>query len=59
MGLGRATLTESLRVLAADPQVQTIALDVDAENPSGAVKLYKDLGFEITRTWSALEKPID
>ena len=59
MGLGRATLTESLRALAADPQVQTIALDVDAENPSGAVKLYKDLGFEITRTWSALEKPID
>ena len=59
MGLGRATLTESLRALATDPEAQSIALDVDAENPSDAVRLYKDLGFEITRTWSALEKPVN
>ncbi len=58
MGLGRATLSESLRAMAYDPSIRFTGLDVDAENPFGAVRLYRDLGFEITRTWSAMEKPL-
>lgn len=58
MGLGRVTLSEYLRALANDPIARHTALDVDAENPFGAARLYQDLGFKIIRTWSAMEKPL-
>ena len=56
--LGRATFGEYLKALAKDPVAQSTALDVDADSPTNAAKLYSDLGFEVARTWSALEKPV-
>ncbi len=59
MGLGKATLSESLRAMSGNPTVARTALDVDADNPFGAARIYQDLGFLITNTWSAMEKPVD
>lgn len=58
MGLGRATLGEYLRGLEGNADVTETGLDVDSENVFGAGRLYQDLGFEITRTFAAMEKPV-
>lgn len=44
IGLGRALLVAGLRRLKANG-LDTALLGVDAENPSGALKLYEDTGF--------------
>ncbi|WRS30718.1 GNAT family N-acetyltransferase [Actinomycetaceae bacterium MB13-C1-2] len=56
MGLGRAAISEVIRNAAINPDIETLYLDVDADNPSKAGNLYTDLGFHITRTWGAYEK---
>jgi ribosomal protein S18 acetylase RimI-like enzyme len=47
-GLARALLTASLHAYAASG-MQYAGLDVDADNPSGAVGLYRGLGYEQRR----------
>jgi mycothiol synthase len=44
-GLGKALLTASLQSFA-DGGMQFAGLDVDADNPSGAVGLYRGVGYE-------------
>ena len=45
-GVARWVLAESLRrVAAADDGFERAILGVDAENPTGALRLYRDLGF--------------
>ena len=48
-GLASALIAESLRALA-DAGMTDAALGVDAENPSGALRVYENLGFRRTRT---------
>jgi ribosomal protein S18 acetylase RimI-like enzyme len=47
-GLAKALLTRSMQAFAADG-MQFAGLDVDSENPTGAVQLYTGLGYEVHR----------
>jgi ribosomal protein S18 acetylase RimI-like enzyme len=47
-GLARALLARSLRVLR-DEGMSEAALGVDTANPSGALRLYEDMGFRTVR----------
>ena len=47
-GLARALIAESLR-MQKEMGFEESALSVDAENPSGALELYKSMGFEVVR----------
>lgn len=56
-GLGRAVLTSALAAIQADGSFTEAGLDVDADNPSGAGKLYTSAGFESVAkklTWEKL-----
>jgi mycothiol synthase len=55
-GLGRALLTEGLRVLK-EQAVKNTQLSVDLENP-GALKLYEDCGFEVVTEEKILEMKV-
>jgi mycothiol synthase len=46
MGLAKALLTASMQAFAAD-RMQYAGLDVDSDNPSGAVGLYSGLGYQV------------
>lgn len=50
MGLGRAMLLAGLQRLK-DDGVTTAKLGVDAENPTGALRLYESAGFVRSMTW--------
>jgi mycothiol synthase len=49
MGLGRAMLLAALQWLKAQG-LQTAVLDVDADNPTGALHLYESVGFHTVKT---------
>ncbi|MDQ5825156.1 MAG: GNAT family N-acetyltransferase [Chloroflexota bacterium] len=49
MGLGRAMLLAALQWLKRQG-LQTGVLDVDAENPTGALRLYESVGFHTVKT---------
>jgi mycothiol synthase len=54
-GVGRAVLTRALHALeAADDAVERAILGVDADNPTGALGLYRSLGFVDVRSHSTL-----
>jgi mycothiol synthase len=58
-GLGQAILTASLEAIAAaDTGFERSILGVDAENPTGALRLYRRLGFEDERTALTLGRPV-
>lgn len=46
LGVGRALLLESLNALRGAGMTESV-LGVDAENPTGALKLYKSCGFQV------------
>lgn len=50
LGLGRAMLLEGLRRLKA-AGVETALLGVEADNPTGATRLYESVGFRKLHTW--------
>jgi len=56
-GLGRAITAESLRRLRTAGMTDAM-LGVDADNPTGALGLYTDLGFEVGRPATAYWGPI-
>jgi mycothiol synthase len=56
-GLAAALIAETLRALQ-DRGLEQAALGVDAENPSGALRLYEALGFRRHRTGICYAKPI-
>jgi ribosomal protein S18 acetylase RimI-like enzyme len=45
-GLAKALLAASMQAFAAD-RMQFAGLDVDSDNPSGAVGLYNALGYQV------------
>jgi mycothiol synthase len=57
LGLGRAMLLAGLQRLQAAGAVSAL-ISVDAENPSGAVRLYDSVGFQSFETWIMLHKPL-
>jgi mycothiol synthase len=56
-GLGRALLAASLQAFKA-AGMDTAKLGVDAQNPSGALRLYESVGFEKVETWFSYAKHI-
>ncbi|HEU5015974.1 MAG TPA: GNAT family N-acetyltransferase [Roseiflexaceae bacterium] len=57
LGLGRAMLLAGMRALK-DAGMDVVKLGVDAENPSGALRLYENVGFEVVYTNVAYAKDI-
>lgn len=57
-GLARALIARSLHVLA-QRGLDTAALGVDADNPSGALGLYETFGFKVTLRGQAWRKPLE
>ena len=57
-GLARATIARSLEILR-DRGMTTAALGVDADNPSGALGLYEQGGFEVDFRSTAWRKPFE
>ena len=55
-GLATALIGRNLRLLAERGMTEA-ALSVDAENPSGALALYRKVGFEVRKTTLILERP--
>ncbi len=56
-GLARALLVSSL-VAARDAGFTSASLGVDAESPTGATGLYRSLGFEPEKSYTAYRKPL-
>jgi len=58
-GVARWLMAEALRKIAeSDTAFERTILDVDAENPTGALRLYRDLGFsEDVRAVTTLSRP--
>ena len=58
LGLGRAMLLAGLHHLKA-AGVENARLNVDAENPSGALRLYESVGFSVLHSWQSYEKELN
>jgi mycothiol synthase len=56
-GLGRALLLNGLQQLQA-AGVSTALISVDAQNPSGALRLYESVGFRTFETWIMFERAV-
>lgn len=57
-GLGRAITAAAMHKLRAAGMDEAM-LGVDAENPTGALRLYEDLGFTVFRRSTAYRRPLD
>ena len=57
-GLASALIARSLHVLAGRG-MDTAMLGVDADNPSGAMRLYESFGFVVTERGQAWRKPME
>ncbi|MEX0788790.1 MAG: GNAT family N-acetyltransferase [Anaerolineales bacterium] len=57
-GIATALLLQSLALLR-DMGFQEAALGVDAENPSGALRVYEGVGFRLVRKFSVYRKPLE
>ena len=56
-GLAQSLLAQSLQMLK-DEGMEEAALGVDTDNPSGALVLYENLGFQNIKLWMAYRKPM-
>lgn len=56
-GIARALITRSLRVLE-EQGVEQASMDVDTENPSGALGIYESLGFKPNMHYARFWKPL-
>jgi mycothiol synthase len=57
-GIASGLIARSLHVLA-EHGIEVAALGVDADNPSGALRLYESFGFAVTERASAWRKPLE
>lgn len=55
-GLAAACLARTIRLAAESGEYDLIELDVDADSPTGATRLYERLGFQLKRTSAAMQK---
>ena len=56
-GLARALLTASIQAFKA-AGMETAKLTVDAQNPTGALRLYESVGFQKVETWISYVKNV-
>jgi mycothiol synthase len=56
-GLGRGLLVESFRTFH-DRGLRRVGLGVDAENPTGATRLYESAGMQVSMRWVVYEKEL-
>ena len=56
-GLARALLARSLKLLK-EQGMNEAGLNVDAENPTGAIQLYRGMGFQVAKRTTAYHKPL-
>ncbi len=56
-GLARALSARSLHVLR-ERGMDHAALGVDAENPNGALQLYRSMGFQVVKVFTTYRKPL-
>jgi mycothiol synthase len=56
-GLARALLVQSLHAVRARGMHEA-ALGVDAQNPTGALRLYESVGFRAVKIWTTYRKPM-
>jgi len=56
-GIAKALIARSLKLLKSRGMIEA-ALGVDAENPSGALRLYQKMGFEIVKRGRIYRKPL-
>jgi mycothiol synthase len=56
-GLAKALIARSFRVLK-DLGMTEAALGVDADNPNGALQLYKSMGFRVVKSMTTYRKPM-
>ena len=57
-GLAKALIARSMRLLQ-EQGMTAVALHVDTQNPSGALKLYESMGYRAVRELTTYEKPMD
>jgi mycothiol synthase len=57
-GVAKALCAASLRVLR-EQGLDEAWLGVDGSNPTGALRLYEGLGFQVARRWQAYGRPLD
>ncbi len=57
-GLAKALIVRSMRLLKEQGMTE-VGLGVDADNPNGALQLYKSLGYRQTQCFLTYEKPLD
>jgi ribosomal protein S18 acetylase RimI-like enzyme len=57
-GLARALLTKSLAAHKGNGMTEA-ALGVDTKNPTGALRLYESVGFQVVNRATVLQKPLD
>jgi len=56
-GIAKALIARSLKVVR-DMGMEAATLDVDSDNPSGALKLYESLGYRLEGEFTFYKKPI-
>jgi ribosomal protein S18 acetylase RimI-like enzyme len=56
-GIASALLARSLKTLR-DCGMTSATMDVDAHNPSGALRVYQSLGFEMVKSFTFYQKPL-
>jgi len=57
-GLARALIARSFGVIKELGMTEA-ALGVDAENISGALQLYKSMGFQVVKRYTTYRKPME
>jgi mycothiol synthase len=56
-GIASALIARSLKTLH-DCGMTSATMDVDAHNPSGALRVYQSLGFEMVKSFTCYQKPL-
>ena len=56
-GLAKALIARSFKIIKERGMTEA-ALGVDTENPSGALRLYKSMGFKVAKQFAAYRKPL-
>ena len=56
-GVAKALIASSLHLLKAKGMAEA-ALGVDADNPNGALQLYKSMGFRVVKKFTTYRKPL-
>jgi mycothiol synthase len=56
-GLAKALIARSFRLMK-ELGMTEVALGVDAQNPNGALQLYKSMGFQVVKRYTTYHKPL-